>query len=58
MIQISIDGPNVNWKMVEVANEHHKEQDPDAPLLLEMGSCGPYVLHGTYKAAQSVTSWK
>ena len=31
MIQISLDGLNVNWKMVEIANEHHKEQDPDAP---------------------------
>ena len=27
-------------------------------LLLEMGSCGLHVLHGVYKTAQSVTSWK
>ena len=55
--------------MVEIANEqqrtpqtnsngHRKEQDPDAPSLLEMGSCGLHVLHGAYKTAQSVTSWK
>ena len=49
MIQISMDAPNVNWKMVEIANEHHKEQDPDALSLLETGSCGLHVLHGAYK---------
>ena len=69
MIQISMAWPNVNRKMVEIANEqqrtpqtnsneHRKEQDPDAPSLLEMGSCGLHVLHGAYKTAQSVTSWK
>ena len=58
MIRISIDGANVNWKMVEIVNEHCKEQDPDALPLLEMGSCGLHVLHGVYKTAQSVTSRK
>ena len=47
-----MDGPNNNWKMLKIANEHHKEQDPDAPSLLEMRSCGLYVLHGAYKTAQ------
>ena len=58
MIQILMDAPNVNWKMVETANEHHKEQDPDALSLIEMESCGLHVLHGAYKTAQSVTSWR
>ena len=58
MIQISMDGPNVNWKIVEIANKHCKEQDPGAPSLLEMGNCEVHVLHGTYKTAQSVTSSK
>ena len=52
MIQILMDGPNINWKMLKIANEHHKEQDPDAPSLLEMRRCGLYVLHGAYKTAQ------
>ena len=56
MIQISLDGLNVNWKMAEIANKHCKEQDLDTSLLLEMGSCGLHVLHGVYKTAQSVTS--
>ena len=34
-----MDGPNVNWKMVEIANKHCKEQDLDAPSLLDTGSC-------------------
>ena len=58
MIQILMNEPNINWKMLKIANEHHKEQNPDAPSLLEMRSCGLYVLHGAYKTAQSVISWK
>ena len=55
MIQISLDGPNATWKMVEIANKHHREQDPNALSLLEMGRCGLHVLHNAYKAVQSVT---
>ena len=58
MIQISMKEPNVNWKMIDIANEHCKEQDLDAPSLLEIGSCGLHVFHGAYETAQSVTSWK
>ena len=36
MIQISVDEPIVNWKMVVTVNKHCKEQDPDAPSLLEI----------------------
>ena len=56
MIQISMAGPNVTRKMVEIANKHHKEQDLDALSLLEMGSCVFHVLLGAYKIVQSVTS--
>ena len=34
MIIISIDGPNVSWKMIEIANEHHQKQDSNAPSLV------------------------
>ena len=53
-----MDELNVNWKMIEIAYEHRRKQDPDAPSLLTTGSCGLYVLHGAYKSTQSVTSWK
>ena len=35
MIQILMDGPNVNWKMLEIAKEHRKQQDSDALSSLE-----------------------
>ena len=34
MIIILIDGPNVSWKMIEIANEHHQKQDSNAPSLV------------------------
>ena len=51
MIKILMDGPNVNWKMVKIAKKYHKKRDPDAPSLIEMGSCGLHVFHGAYKTA-------
>src|SRR5438876_1517325 len=39
LIQVSMDGPSVNWKFLETlqADLHHDAADPQ---LLDMGSCG------------------
>ena len=57
LIQISKDGPNVNWKMLQLVNENRK-MDPDCPELLLLGSCGLHVLHGGYQTAQESTDWR
>lgn len=44
LLQISMDDPNVNWKMLKLVKEDRKSQDPTSPDMLELGSCGLHVL--------------
>ena len=55
LLQLSMDGPNVNWKVSEdlqseIQLEHGKS-------LLNVGSCGLHVVHGAFRSAMSETGW-
>ena len=58
LFQISMDGPSVNWKMVDVICEFRKSEDPNSPELLNIGSCGIHVLHGAYQTAHGTNDWE
>ena len=47
-----MDGPNVNWALLDLLQEDFKFVNPDAPTLLQLGSYGLHVTHGTCKAGQ------
>ena len=49
LMQLSVDGPNVNGAFLNTLENNRKEEDPDAPFLLSIGGCGLHVLHVTYK---------
>ena len=51
LVQVSMDGPNVNWETVEIIKEYREHDDPDVPDLIEIGSCGSHVLHSAYRTA-------
>ena len=57
LVQISMDGPNVNWKTLDIVSENRTIEDPDCPQLINIGSCGLHVIHGAYGTAQKVTDW-
>ena len=58
LVQLSMDGPNVNWKFLDDLEERRLVINPEAPDLLNIGSCGIHVLHGTYKTAHTKeTDW-
>ena len=57
LVQVSMDGPNVNWKTVEIIEDEWKIQDPNCPNLIVIGSCGLHVVHGAYGAGQNATDW-
>ena len=38
--------------------EYRKIEDPNAPDLIIIGSCGIHVLHGAYQTAHGVTDWE
>lgn len=48
LIQISMDGPSVNWSFIEKL-KNQLERDPGDPVLLELGSCSLHVVHGAFQ---------
>ena len=55
LVQVSVNGPNVDWKTVEIIKEYRQHDDRDGPDLIETGSCGLHVLRGAYGRAQKTT---
>ena len=46
-LQLSMDGPNTSWKVLELPDNDRKEND--YPTILNIGSCGLHVIHGAFK---------
>ena len=58
LIQLSMDGPHVNWAFHRDLEEYRKTEDPDAHSLINIGSCGIHVVHGAFHTGQSQTDWQ
>ena len=50
-----MDGPSVNWKFLELYNNELREIYQKT--LLNTGSCGLHVLHGSFQTGCSVAEW-
>ena len=48
LIQVSMDGPNVNWKMLDLIVEDRNSNET-YPKLLDVGSCSLHVVHGAFR---------
>ena len=57
IVQVSMDGPNVNWKLHRLLMEHVAAADVHAPKLLDVGSCSLHVVHNAFKAGASASEW-
>ena len=55
MIQISMDGPNVNWKFYSIIREKISA-DFDTKLI-NIGSCGLHVIHNSFKTGATASGW-
>ena len=55
LIQISMDGPNTNWDVLE----RHKifRSSKDFSSLFVIGSCGLHVIHGALETGTKSTEW-
>lgn len=54
LLQVSMDGPNVNWSFLRELKldfQHGEEK------LLDLGSCGLHILHGAFKDGVRCTGW-
>ena len=48
LLQVSMDGPSVNFKAISLLKKE-LVKDPDDPQLIEIGSCGLHALHCAFK---------
>jgi len=49
LLQISMDGPNINGKFLQDTNAKFMEEGVDRPLLLDLGSCGLHILRKSHE---------
>ena len=55
LIETTMDGSNVNWKVLEVIQK--KQQEDEYPLLADIGSCGLHVVSGKLHSAVVAADW-
>ncbi|KAF3854298.1 hypothetical protein F7725_022353 [Dissostichus mawsoni] len=56
LIQLSMDGPNVNWKLFSIAQQNIEGQT--GKKMLNVGSCGLHILHNSFRAGCASTNWE
>ena len=56
MLQVSMDGPNVNLKFLKDLKKYLGDS-PSDPELLDFGTCSLHTIHGAYKTAHNNSEW-
>ncbi|KAH6946523.1 hypothetical protein HPB50_013786 [Hyalomma asiaticum] len=54
-LQLSMDGPNVNFQFLQSLKEELHESDESH--ILDIGSCGLHVINGAYGAGHVASGW-
>ena len=54
-MQISMDGPNVNWKMYDNITEERRSEE--YPGLIDVGCCSLHTVHGAFRTGVKNTNW-
>lgn len=57
LLQVSMDGPNVNIKFLRLLTSYLKDAT-DMPELLDFGSCGLHTVHDAFKTSIMAIGWK
>ncbi|XP_049518510.1 uncharacterized protein LOC125943340 [Dermacentor silvarum] len=57
ILQISMDGPNVNMKFLREIKQELCESS-DGRQILDVGSCGLHVVNGAFKTGHAATGWQ
>ena len=55
LIQLSMDGPSVNWKFYKMVEDELKNEY--SCNLLNTGSCGIHIVHGAFKDGCEAAGW-
>ena len=57
ILQVSMDGPNVNWAFLRQLKDDLLSLDSEAAALLELGCCGLHVIHGAFQTGHTKATW-
>lgn len=57
ILQISMDGPNVNLSFLKKFQDKIKEDNPDGKNLVNIGVCGLHVVNGAIKTGLQDVNW-
>ena len=57
IIQVGMDGPNARLKFHEDLEER-KNFHPELPYLIDIGTCGLHVIHGSFRTGFTASGWK
>ena len=55
MLQVSMDGPNVNWKFFDLLKKQMSEDH--GVILINIGSCGLHIVHNAFKTGAVSSTW-
>ena len=53
MIQLPMDGPNINWKIFDLLKSYR--EDAEWSSLLNLGSCSLLIVHGAFQTGNKAT---
>ena len=56
VVQISMDGPSVNWLFLDKLRKK-LERDPDDSHLLDLGSCSLHIVHGAFQTGAKASGF-
>ena len=54
-LQLAMDGPNINWCVLEMLDDQRVEKDLNKTL--NIGSCSQHIIHGAFKDGVLQTDW-
>ncbi|CAH0563016.1 unnamed protein product [Brassicogethes aeneus] len=57
LLQIGMDGPNVNLKVLKEFVDQRRNENEDYPQLIDIGSCSIHTLHRSFQVAVQETGW-
>ena len=55
LLQLSMDGPNVNWDVLKLMSTHQEEKE--YPNIISIGSCSLYIIHGALQSGINLQDW-
>ena len=56
MIELSMDGPNINWKVFDLLKSHRREAEWSP--LMNLQSCSLHIVHGAFQTGNKATDWQ